>query len=105
MSLGILVNSPRYSSGASGFMSHISKWLGPPGCQSMITLRLSAAAETPASASLHNKFASAIPPNETAPARMNPRREMLRSEEHTSELQSPCNLVCRLLLEKKKHGI
>src|SRR2546426_5618217 len=27
---------------------------------------------------------------------------MHRSEEHTSELQSPCNLVCRLLLEKKK---
>src|SRR2546426_4832405 len=29
-------------------------------------------------------------------------RGALRSEEHTSELQSPCNLVCRLLLEKKK---
>src|SRR5256885_12600839 len=29
-------------------------------------------------------------------------RKLLRSEEHTSELQSPCNLVCRLLLEKKK---
>src|SRR5256885_4698237 len=28
-----------------------------------------------------------------------------RSEEHTSELQSPCNLVCRLLLEKKKYTI
>src|SRR5256885_12026982 len=28
-----------------------------------------------------------------------------RSEEHTSELQSPCNLVCRLLLEKKKTTI
>src|SRR2546426_4847643 len=28
-----------------------------------------------------------------------------RSEEHTSELQSPCNLVCRLLLEKKKKMI
>src|SRR2546426_4745875 len=28
--------------------------------------------------------------------------ELKRSEEHTSELQSPCNLVCRLLLEKKK---
>src|SRR6266566_5737240 len=28
-----------------------------------------------------------------------------RSEEHTSELQSPCNLVCRLLLEKKKNII
>src|SRR5256885_13264721 len=27
---------------------------------------------------------------------------VLRSEEHTSELQSPCNLVCRLLLEKKQ---
>src|SRR5256885_6807156 len=29
-------------------------------------------------------------------------RLLKRSEEHTSELQSPCNLVCRLLLEKKK---
>src|SRR5205807_5333434 len=28
----------------------------------------------------------------------------VRSEEHTSELQSPCNLVCRLLLEKKKYS-
>src|SRR5256885_11274976 len=42
-----------------------------------------------------------------------PRRDVVlpyrvgsRSEEHTSELQSPCNLVCRLLLEKKKqHNI
>src|SRR5688500_20367217 len=33
---------------------------------------------------------------ESAPGRR------FRSEEHTSELQSPCNLVCRLLLEKKK---
>src|SRR5256885_12393948 len=37
------------------------------------------------------------------------RNLMKRSEEHTSELQSPCNLVCRLLLEKKtknrrRHG-
>src|SRR2546426_9110949 len=29
---------------------------------------------------------------------------VVRSEEHTSELQSPCNLVCRLLLEKKKNS-
>src|SRR2546426_1905795 len=29
-------------------------------------------------------------------------KQLRRSEEHTSELQSPCNLVCRLLLEKKK---
>src|SRR5256885_3616544 len=52
--------------------------------------------------------------NETNPARCSPRftssfcmktfhtRCVRRSEEHTSELQSPCNLVCRLLLEKKK---
>src|SRR2546426_5440270 len=32
-------------------------------------------------------------------------RRDARSEEHTSELQSPCNLVCRLLLEKKKNKI
>src|ERR1039457_2874716 len=31
----------------------------------------------------------------------NPQNHRHRSEEHTSELQSPCNLVCRLLLEKK----
>src|SRR5256885_17032560 len=34
--------------------------------------------------------------------RLTARGRDLRSEEHTSELQSPCNLVCRLLLEKKK---
>src|SRR6266446_7159114 len=33
------------------------------------------------------------------------RRALPRSEEHTSELQSPCNLVCRLLLEKKNKKI
>src|SRR5256885_8859047 len=33
------------------------------------------------------------------------RAEWDRSEEHTSELQSPCNLVCRLLLEKKKKHV
>src|SRR2546426_4161692 len=39
--------------------------------------------------------------HELPPARGR-RRRGDRSEEHTSELQSPCNLVCRLLLEKKK---
>src|SRR5688500_19875504 len=33
-----------------------------------------------------------------------PERARPRSEEHTSELQSPCNLVCRLLLEKEKRA-
>src|SRR5256885_7737387 len=40
-----------------------------------------------------------------APGEANVSLAGARSEEHTSELQSPCNLVCRLLLEKKKtHG-
>src|SRR5256885_5023864 len=38
----------------------------------------------------------------TAELKLAIRKSVLRSEEHTSELQSPCNLVCRLLLEKKK---
>src|SRR5256885_5300286 len=36
------------------------------------------------------------------PSRPQEAKFLTRSEEHTSELQSPCNLVCRLLLEKKK---
>src|SRR5260364_448582 len=39
------------------------------------------------------------------PAKMAALRDMNRSEEHTSELQSPDHLVCRLLLEKKKKNI
>src|SRR2546426_12488739 len=47
---------------------------------------------------LERRVAQGHPPAEPAgePCRK------VRSEEHTSELQSPCNLVCRLLLEKKK---
>src|ERR1039457_7578226 len=41
---------------------------------------------------------------EYAPSR-SPTNFSNRSEEHTSELQSPCNLVCRLLLEKKNHAL
>src|SRR5256885_2902916 len=37
-----------------------------------------------------------------SPSRIERSTSSTRSEEHTSELQSPCNLVCRLLLEKKK---
>src|SRR5690625_6424316 len=46
----------------------------------------------------HNRDA----PQLRAPARRGPVDEVLRSEEHTSELQSRGHLVCRLLLEKKK---
>src|SRR5437762_9333932 len=44
------------------------------------------------------------PPLIGGPARKLPGRGSLRSEEHTSELQSPMYLVCRLLLEKKKRS-
>src|SRR2546426_5999205 len=44
------------------------------------------------------RASSSRPGRRPAPAHRAP----TRSEEHTSELQSPCNLVCRLLLEKKK---
>src|SRR5256885_11631791 len=52
------------------------------------------------------RVASAVRPRirkfPPATALRTPQRSSTRSEEHTSELQSPCNLVCRLLLEKKK---
>src|SRR3989454_7309057 len=44
-------------------------------------------------------------PLETTIPPITPTAWVSRSEEHTSELQSPCNLVCRLLLEKKKKNI
>src|SRR5256885_10022943 len=45
----------------------------------------------------------ALSPNRFTITRSEEKFRYDRSEEHTSELQSPCNLVCRLLLEKKKH--
>src|SRR5688500_20253527 len=44
-------------------------------------------------------FVTAVVEDQRAPVLV---LALARSEEHTSELQSPCNLVCRLLLEKKK---
>src|SRR5256885_10558943 len=44
------------------------------------------------------------PPGALARRDRGARGQHVRSEEHTSELQSPCNLVCRLLLEKKKNN-
>src|SRR5256885_16629383 len=46
---------------------------------------------------------AAAPPHRLSTARTPYPAAPARSEEHTSELQSPCNLVCRLLLEKKKN--
>src|SRR2546426_7874389 len=53
------------------------------------------------SAELHHHPEGPLPPHDLEHVLEGERLEV-RSEEHTSELQSPCNLVCRLLLEKKK---
>src|SRR5688500_19222660 len=59
------------------------------------------------SSRFRQRDASSLPPRvtdrkPTPHASLDFSSRRLRSEEHTSELQSPCNLVCRLLLEKKK---
>src|SRR5256885_13029899 len=60
----------------------------------------------PVKAELARELGQRYPPDPGAPTGVanviRTGRAELRSEEHTSELQSPCNLVCRLLLEKKK---
>src|SRR4051794_41261855 len=55
----------------------------------------------PCSACPTSRSARRWPPSSTCARGRTPRRSR-RSEEHTSELQSPVHLVCRLLLEKKK---
>src|SRR5256885_16796740 len=57
--------------------------------------------------SLHDALPISRRPRSSSPPCCSPHRastKASRSEEHTSELQSPCNLVCRLLLEKKKNN-
>src|SRR5258708_13084987 len=51
---------------------------------------------------LKSNLQALMPPPTAAPGRGEEERSRGRSEEHTSELQSPDHLVCRLLLEKKK---
>src|SRR5256885_6361689 len=46
-----------------------------------------------------------MPADDGEKCRVDERQPPRRSEEHTSELQSPCNLVCRLLLEKKTRKV
>src|SRR5260370_28738098 len=55
--------------------------------------------------SIQPEYGARVAPRGSTARRTQDRRAVLRSEEHTSELQSHLNLVCRLLLEKKKHII
>src|SRR5256885_6849339 len=61
--------------------------------------RATKAPSTSGSCVISQVFLGVLTTRITAPGRI---LMLGRSEEHTSELQSPCNLVCRLLLEKKK---
>src|SRR2546430_552047 len=81
-----------------------------------VTLAVSGVASLPARGALRSEFASNVAANKAAffiadafahlgpshPVTGRPPDTFARSEEHTSELQSQSNLVCRLLLEKKK---
>src|SRR5688500_20096847 len=75
------------------------------------TLFRSPAGRRPSPISMHSPETSNLPIGRLLPlietgeaeSGNNATLGLRRSEEHTSELQSPCNLVCRLLLEKKKN--
>src|SRR5689334_16944787 len=77
----IVPNSPRNSAGASGLVSHMSMWLGPPRIQSSITLLSDlAAAPLGASAALAlSKLPSDSPAVPSTPACTSPRRERRRN--------------------------
>src|SRR5688500_19534946 len=67
--------------------------VGPSGSGKSTLLQMLGALDHPSAGTLKYRGASLA------------ERADLRSEEHTSELQSPCNLVCRLLLEKKNASL
>src|SRR5574341_1657834 len=74
----------------------------PPALRSSTTLRLERSALNGIYGISLTILIPAGMPNETIGFTLRFQPETTRSEEHTSELQSPTNLVCRLLLEKKK---
>src|SRR5205807_10121247 len=74
--------------------SHILRW---DECQRYLQRPLQRAPQVFPRPQLQSAGSQSLPENNGA-------CRLARSEEHTSELQSPCNLVCRLLLEKKKQN-
>src|ERR1039457_4889239 len=94
---------------ASDEMNVTRPWYTFPGYESVVTLAFDPSLTLPKSVSLtyprsHGwsmspTVTTAVPGASTSPTSA----DLTRSEEHTSALQSPCNLVCRLLLEKNKN--
>src|SRR5256885_6893198 len=95
LALGLLCGAGRVR--ASGLnISPVQVWLTPDASKSLLTLRN----EGPEDARYQVTIMAWDEDGRTG-MKLGP----TRSEEHTSELQSPCNLVCRLLLEKKKTNV
>src|SRR5205807_9692141 len=89
----------RRSSDLSANSGRASKPRNPQSSSLRASLARSLAVLAPLTTTIsRSPFCTAEPTSPYPPSLVNP---VLRSEEHTSELQSPCNLVCRLLLEKK----
>src|SRR2546426_5408524 len=83
-----------------------TRWWGPDSrtSTSRCTKPLRSTKVTPLNSGRSSSTPSTTSTSATPPAHWVTRTLEQRSEEHTSELQSPCNLVCRLLLEKKKQN-
>src|SRR6266446_5983899 len=103
-------HAPRRSTLAMSWRRRAQRWLGVSGVDTLLT-RGAAATRPPLprcrSTTLCAKARCPVPRRWrrhrlAAAESLERERSRARSEEHTSELQSPCNLVCRLLLEKKK---
>src|SRR3989454_8780317 len=75
----------------------------PPEIYSLPTRRSSDLKALERADKLGSRYALILGDNEVSEGSWTLKTLADRSEEHTSELQSPCNLVCRLLLEKKKN--
>src|ERR1039457_7088338 len=97
LNITTVCNPPReFSLAKSTSLNHSHANHGAPGLVKENTSRMG----THPLAIIHSPVRMCQPVSQSPSSVFTP--SMRRSEEHTSELQSPCNLVCRLLLEKKK---
>ena len=90
--VGIVLNSPRISAGASGLGSNVSRWLGPPNWKSMMTL-FAVALRGFVAFSARRIFGSVSPVRPTAPMRNKARRESWWVRRKSSQALSTANLA------------